>query len=164
MNQLFDRPVAKKGSQCGNLHMLHVGTMSPFRPDMSGTWAPLGASFRQQASTLGPTSARLGSNMPQLGPTLRNLGPSWASLGGSPGRSWGPTRVNFADSMRHAENLHFWRYFPHLLASMGVRAGPCWSQLRRQLLPAFHALQPSLQCTKANFKKPLQKHTAIKTF
>jgi hypothetical protein len=52
----------------------------------------------------------------QLGPRQRNLGPSWASLG-----AVGPTRANFADSMRHAEHFRFYCYFHRL----GVHARPC---------------------------------------
>ena len=50
------------------------------------------------------------------------------------------TRAKFADSMWHAENLHFYhyRYFQRFLALMGVRARPCcphWACLRPNSRP-----------------------------
>ena len=81
---------------------------------------------------LGPISSNLGSSgiLVQLGPKL------------------GPTRTNFADSMRHAENLQFdnvfwlWWFWWGSCKAMLPTSGLSWAQLRRQMPP--HA-KPNLR-------------------
>ena len=49
----------------------------------------------------------------------------------------GPARANFADSMRHVESLHFYRYFHRFSALMGVCGRLC--------CPHWACLGPSVQ-------------------
>ena len=80
---------------------------------MASIWNPSMTNWRQLGCQLGPRQRNLGPSLGQVGPPEAKLGPTVQ------------TRANFADSMRHAENLHFYRFFQRFLALMGFRAKPC---------------------------------------
>ena len=113
-------------------------------------WAQLGVKLSPKCSKLWHVGLPCASHCFNLRPNLTNLGssrvqdsatwgPSWASLGAARAQV-GPNPANFADSLRHAENLHFYRYFQRFLALVRVRVGPCCphlscTQLQRQMPP-----------------------------
>ena len=80
----------------------------------------------------GPTSAQrpIGADSRNLRPRLGQVGP-W----GHPGAKLGPARANFADPMRHAENLQFYLCFQCFFwALMRICARACWAR-RCQMPP-----------------------------
>ena len=88
-----------------------------------------GGHFRQSRP---PKSARDVSNLHIL---------QMGAKSGQPGPKLDLTRANFADSMRHAENLHFYCHFQRFLALIGVRARPC--------CPHWACLGPNLASKRA---------------
>ena len=81
----------------------------------------------QRASIWNPSGSLWAQPQPnmtqwhQLGLPHRHLGPI-GPLWGQPGAKLSPTRANSADSMQHAENVHFLSLFPMFF---GVRVKPC---------------------------------------
>ena len=82
----------------------------------------LGFHVHHMASIWSPSvllRAKLQPNMTHFRP----LALQWSARQGSLGPSLGPTRANFADSMRHAENSHFHRDVQRFLGLMGFVQG-----------------------------------------
>ena len=97
----------------------------------------------QRASIWNPSGSLWAQPQPnmtqwhQLGLPHRHLGPI-GPLWEQPGAKLSPTRANSADSMQHAESVHFiaisnvfWGSCEAMLPTLGLS----WAQLRRQMPP-----------------------------
>lgn len=84
-------------------------------------WAQLGGKLSPKCSKLWHVRLPCAPHCFNLRPNLTNLGSSWVQDSATWGPSWaslgaaraqvGPNPANFADSLRHAEDLHFYPFF-----------------------------------------------------